>query len=472
MLFNSITFFMFFVAVCALHFCSKTAKAQKIILLCASYLFYAAWNPPFVLLLLISTLIDWNVAQKIEHSKGQIQRRILLLASLVPNLGMLAFFKYGDFVLRNVNVLLEYAGAEPMVYSWDIVLPVGISFYTFQTLSYTLDVYFGRNKTAKNLLDYSLYVAFFPQLVAGPIVRASDFLNQCAKVKKVDLQRLHEGVLLITVGLFEKMVVADTFLAPVADKVFGAVNSTGSVGVWIGTAAFTFQIFCDFAGYSTCAIGVARILGFYLPKNFQFPYAATSLSDFWNRWHISLSTWLRDYLYIPLGGNRKGWTLTTRNLLVTMLLGGLWHGASWNFVIWGGLHGLLLVVQRLFEYAVPVNRENSIVRVLSRVVTLLFVMVTWVFFRSNSVADAKHILEKMFFFKKPALKASVTVEEIAAVLGLSLIIVALHWYMAERDLLALFKRVPLWVHGCLLTLGWYAILTIKSASRTFIYFQF
>ncbi|MCD4722509.1 MAG: hypothetical protein K8S13_22030 [Desulfobacula sp.] len=336
MVFNSLTFLVFFGIVLIVHNLRISWTAKKLSLIYFSYLFYAAWNPPFVVLLWISTLVDWKAGKKIYFARNIFQKRLYLVLSLIVNLGLLGFFKYGNFLLDNfisiMNVFnISFHPAKP-----DIILPVGISFYTFQSISYTIDIYKGRMKPWKSSIDFAMYVTFFPQLVAGPIVRATDFLPQCSLPKASSGKQLSWGFFLLVTGLFEKVFMADTLLAPVADAVYSGIGQTGFADAWIGTLAFSGQIFFDFAGYSTCAIGAALCLGFILPDNFRFPYGAVGFSDFWQRWHISLSSWLRDYLYIPLGGNRKGNTRTQINLMLTMLIGGLWHGASWRFVAWGG----------------------------------------------------------------------------------------------------------------------------------------
>jgi alginate O-acetyltransferase complex protein AlgI len=332
MVFNSLTFVVFFAVVLALHAMPFAWRTKKFNLLIASYLFYAAWNPPFVVLLWLSTVIDWWMAALIHRSERVARRRALLAVSLLVNLGLLGYFKYGEFLLQNWQALLGSFGVAWTPPAWDIVLPVGISFYTFQTLSYTLDVYLRRAPPTRSLLDFSLFVTFFPQLVAGPIVRTGDLVPQFAQPRRATSTQFGYGLMLITLGLFEKVVLADGFLAPAVEGVYGMPTAPGALDAWIATLAFSGQIFCDFAGYSLIAIGTALCLGFHLPDNFRFPYAAIGFSDFWRRWHISLSTWLRDYLYIPLGGNRHGPTRTVGALMGTMLLGGLWHGASWTFV--------------------------------------------------------------------------------------------------------------------------------------------
>ena len=272
-----------------------------------------------------------------------------MLLSVVFNLGMLGYFKYGGFLLENFQALAATVGIDYTPPAWNIVLPVGISFYTFVTMSYTLDVYLRRARPGNSFLDFALFVTFFPHLVAGPIMRPTDLLPQFERESRPTRQQLRWGLMLMTLGLFNKIVIADGLLAPVVDKVYGAKDPLATLDAWLGTLAFSGQIFCDFAGYTTTAIGASLVLGISLIDNFRYPYASIGFSDFWRRWHISLSTWLRDYLYVPLGGNRKGPGRTYVNLMLTMLLGGLWHGAAWTFVVWGGLHGLFLVSRAAAE---------------------------------------------------------------------------------------------------------------------------
>ncbi len=346
MLFNSLTFIAFFAIVLALHYAPLPWRLKKFNLLIASYIFYGAWSPPFVLLLWLSTVLDWFVAKWLDQAEAPRRRRWLLFASMAGNLGMLGYFKYGGFLLENFTHAMGALGMAYRAPEWDIILPVGISFYTFQTMSYSLDVYFRRAKPARSFLDFALFVTFFPQLVAGPIVRPVDLIPQFASPRVASARQFGWGWMLIVLGLFQKIVLADGFLAPVVDKVYGAKEMLPALDAWLGTLAFSGQIFFDFAGYTTTAIGTALALGFSIPDNFRAPYAAIGFSDFWCRWHISLSSWLRDYLYIPLGGNRQGPGRTYVNLMLTMLLGGLWHGAAWTFVVWGGLHGFYLCAER------------------------------------------------------------------------------------------------------------------------------
>ena len=396
MVFNSLTFMVFFLCVLALHSLPFTWTTKKINLLVASYLFYAAWNPPFIILLWVSTVVDWWAAKKLVQAEAPTTRRAWMLLSVVANLGMLAYFKYGTFLLENFSAAMASVGVAYQPPGFDIVLPVGISFYTFATMSYTLDVYLRRAKPASNFLDYALFVTFFPHLVAGPIMRPTELVPQFVEPRRASPDMLRFGLALMTLGLFQKVVLADSFLASAVESVYDGKDLSGALDSWMATLAFSGQIFCDFAGYSTTAIGAALCLGFAMPDNFRFPYAAVGFSDFWRRWHITLSSWLRDYLYIPLGGNRHGAARTYLALMVTMLLGGLWHGASWTFVVWGGLHGLYLAVERLLRSRFSSYRPGPVALVLLGLLTYALVNITWVFFRAHSFEKAWQVLAGMF----------------------------------------------------------------------------
>src|SRR5882672_11696759 len=306
MVFNSYTFIVFFVIILILHNLPLPWKGKKINLLLASYIFYAAWNPPFILLLWLSTVVDFFVGRALYTQENKYKKRMLLVISLIGNLGMLCFFKYGGFLLENFVTMVNALGIDFHPAKPNIILPAGISFYTFTTLCYTIDMYRRESKPVKSLLDFSLFVTFFPHLVAGPIVRPPQLVPQFESPRKASKQQLQEGLFLLSLGLFMKVVLADSMLSASADTVFNSQGKLAPLDAWMGVLAFSGQIFFDFAGYSTCAIGAALCLGFVLPLNFRFPYAAIGFSDFWRRWHVTLSAWLRDYLYIPLGGNRKG----------------------------------------------------------------------------------------------------------------------------------------------------------------------
>ncbi len=473
MVFNSLTFVVFLAVVLALHNAPFGWRTKKFNLLLASYVFYAAWNPPFVILLWISTVADWYAAKWIYREERPRQRRLLLLISLAANLGLLGFFKYGDFLLDNFIAATAMFGYAYQPAAWDIILPVGISFYTFQTMSYTLDVYLRRAAPARSFRDFALFVTFFPQLVAGPIVRPDQLIPQFAEPRRATSPQMLWGVGLVTVGMFNKVVVADGMLAPVADAAFGATAMLHPLDAWLGTLAFSGQIFCDFAGYSTIAIGVALMLGFSLPDNFRFPYAAIGFSDFWRRWHISLSTWLRDYLYVPLGGNRKGMARTYVNLMLTMLLGGLWHGAAWTFVVWGGLHGLYLAAERWLRgrFGASSFWQTLPARVFLALLTYFLVNITWVFFRAQDFGTARRMIVTMLTFATDGQRLLTSMQ----ITGTSLTIgamLAIHWYMRNRTLHEVATRLPAWLVGVLCgLLAWLVVIT-QGGGNAFIYFQF
>jgi len=439
--------------------------------------FYAAWSPPFVALLWLSTIADWHLASSIHKSDRPSVRKLSLFLSLSVNLGLLAFFRYGNFILENFTALVNLSGLNYHPTEMNIILPVGISFYTFQTLSYTLDVYKGKAKPWHSFLDYALYVTFFPQLVAGPIVRAVDFLPQCEKPKIACNKQLGWGMALFVVGMFNKMVIADLFLSPVVEKVFDSELRCGMLQAWIGTLAFSGQIFCDFAGYSTCAIGVAMCLGFALPDNFKFPYAAVGFSDFWQRWHISLSSWLRDYLYFSLGGNRKGKYRTYINLATTMLIGGLWHGASWLFIIWGGLHGFYLIAERLLK-KIPFIHDRSwdgkISKICLATVTYFFICLAWVFFRAKTLPRAYSILVSLFDFRHLTIHGvGLGMANCYFVLFITFAMLVIHWCLRDTNLENVFARAPIWIKAVTISFMMFCIMTsFTGEDRAFIYFQF
>ncbi len=389
MLFTSPVFLIFFVVVFGLVAIPSPWKWRKFVLMAASFLFYSAWNPPFTLLLVLSTVMDWGLGLAMGKVEKPGPRKALLIISLVVNLGVLAVFKYANFMSENFIAIAHAIGWDVQLMPWTIILPVGISFYTFQTLSYTIDVYRKELKPTRSLLDFALFVSFFPQLVAGPIVRASEFLPQLDTPKRATSAQLSWAFVLFTLGLFKKVFLADSIFAPVVEAVFNPWAHLSPHEAWVGTYAFAGQIFCDFSGYSDMAIALAMAFGFALPDNFRGPYGSVGFSDFWQRWHITLSRWLRDYLYIPLGGNRKGKTRTYINLALTMLLGGLWHGASWNFVLWGALHGLYLVAERFVKWVVPPRPLSRFSIFLLALLTFHLVCIAWVPFRA---ADFNHTL--------------------------------------------------------------------------------
>ncbi|MCD6303477.1 MAG: MBOAT family protein [Planctomycetes bacterium] len=360
MLFNTWTFAVFFVIVYGLYRLLPY-KRQNLLLLAASYVFYGWWDYRFLSLIWISTVLDYICGRAIHSAGGGRKRKAFLAASIAGNLGILGFFKYFNFFAGSFAKLLGSLGLQANLPTLHIILPVGISFYTFQTMSYTIDIYRGQLKPTRDFLQFAVFVAFFPQLVAGPIERARNLLPQFARPRQCSAEKFRDGLWLVFWGLFKKVVVADN-MARIVNAAFANPSAYGGADLFIAVNAFAFQIYGDFSGYSSIARGVAKMLGFELMVNFRFPYFATSPSDFWRRWHISLSSWLRDYLYIPLGGNRRGKRRTYANLMTTMLLGGLWHGAAWHFVLWGFYHGLILCIYRLFGGASTHGRRIAAAR--------------------------------------------------------------------------------------------------------------
>jgi alginate O-acetyltransferase complex protein AlgI len=468
LVFNSLTFILFFTVVVAIYRLPIGWTARKLHLLLASYLFYAAWNPPFVILLWISTAVDWWAARRL----AQNHRKLFVGISLLVNLGMLGFFKYADFALEALHILLAGLGIDYRPPELGMILPVGISFYTFQTISYTIDVYRGRIPPARSLLDFALYVSFFPQLVAGPIVRATRFLPQLASEARFSVQQLGFGAALLVAGLFEKVVLADGIFAPIADQVFASPARAGFLDAWCGTLAFACQILLDFSGYSTCAIGAALCLGFNIPANFRMPYAAIGFSDFWRRWHISLSSWLRDYLYISLGGNRRGALRTQINLMIVMLLGGLWHGASWQFVLWGGIHGLLLIGERQMLPWIRARtwHRNLAVRFAAALATFAAVCVAWVPFRATSLADTRDLLGAMLLGSGENIELGQRAVVLA--MGVAGLLLIAQWVFRERDAEKVWAQMPIALRALVLSALLLAIVFAPGENRAFIYFQF
>jgi alginate O-acetyltransferase complex protein AlgI len=472
MVFNSLTFVVFFVIVLGCHRLLPSWTSRKALLLVASYFFYSAWNPPFSLLLLLSTVVDWYVAKGLHRLEDPKKRRLLMIISLGANLGLLGYFKYGEFLLANFAALMRMAGVHYVPAAPSIILPLGISFYTFETLSYTIDVYRRELKPCRSFLDFALFVSFFPHLVAGPIVRAADLLPQFEVEKPIRKHALGWGLFLMTLGIFQKNVLADSMFAEAADAVFGSPGPTSALDTWLGAIAFAGQIFCDFAGYTTCAIGVAMCFGFSLVDNFRSPYAAVGFRDFWRRWHISLSSWLRDYLYIPLGGNRKGRVRTGVALALTMLLGGLWHGAAFHFIVWGALHGLFLVVERSLsgKFGKSAWAGTLPVRAALGVVTFLLGCIAWVFFRATDLPRAMmHVAAMLGAIPVEPILRTTTILKVAVTMAA---LIATHVALRERRLEDVVKRAP----AALLGIAWAVMLALivlaQGGGGAFIYFQF
>ena len=471
MLFNSLSFVVFLVIVLLLYYSKIFSWTnKKRMLLLASYVFYGLWNPPLVILLWISTIVDWSAGKKLMIVEGKRQRKLWLLLSLFVNLGFLAFFKYGDFLLENFTAIMNAIGIDYQARPMDIILPMGISFYTFQTMSYTIDIYKRKIKPANTFLDFALYVTFFPQLVAGPIVRAKELISQFYEPKRATVNQFLWGLFLLTIGLFQKVVLADTMLATTSDAVFDSGKIMHVLDSWTGTLAFSGQIFFDFAGYSTCAIGIALMLGIVLPDNFRYPYAALGFSDLWRRWHISLSSWLKDYLYIPLGGNRHGITRMYVALMLTMLLGGLWHGAAWTFVVWGGLHGTYLILERLQRQFLPfkITARNGIFLAL---LTYTCVNITWVFFRATSFEGAWGMIKSMLFLN-PSGEKILGNFDIIKVLTVITITFLCHWFMRDSSMKEKATKMSPYVLGIVWAIMFFLICISQGSGEQFIYFQF
>ena len=473
MLFNSLTFVVFFAVVLSAYWMMESWRGRKNLLLIASYIFYGAWNPPFAALLFTTTAMDFYLGRRIAQEKQPRTRKVWLVISVAVNLSMLGFFKYGNFLLENFQWVLARGGIAYKPPHLDVFLPIGISFYTFHSLSYTLDIYRGVMKPTRSLRDFALAVSFFPQLVAGPIVRAGDFLPQLEAPPKPQTGRLLWGLLLMTLGLFEKVVLADTMLAGSADTVFGYGGPLIALDSWVGVMAFAGQIFFDFAGYSICAIGAALALGFHLKDNFRFPYAAVGFSDFWRRWHISLSTFLRDYLYIPLGGNRSGARRAMINLIIVMFIGGLWHGAAWTFVVWGLLHGSYLAIERLLKALVrPAPWMESLgTKLLIGAVTYAAVCFAWVFFRAADFTSAARLMRGMFGAHAHG-DAILTTREMLQVAIVTLCMLAAHWTLRDISIETAVARLPRWVVTTVWAFMAGAIILTQGNSNAFIYFQF
>jgi alginate O-acetyltransferase complex protein AlgI len=464
MLFNTTRFFVFLAAVLALFY-ALPQRFRKYLLLAASYFFYASWNPKFIALLLTLTAIDYTAGLWLERTAEPVRRRAILIASLAANLGFLGFFKYYNFAAGNIALAL----GKPAHSFWlDIVLPLGISFHTFQSISYVVDVYRGQQQVVRNPIDYALFICFFPQLVAGPIVRARDFFRDLYHWRAPAADEVSRGLFLIALGLTKKMAFADQFAA-VANAYFGNLASNpGRLTAWCGVFAFGLQIYFDFSGYTDMAIGMAKLLGFHFPVNFRRPYLARSITDFWHRWHISLSTWLRDYLYIPLGGNRHGRWMTYRNLMLTMLLGGMWHGASWNFLIWGGYHGGLLSMERVIRRGREERQGWTLLYPLQAIFTFALVLVGWVFFRAADLRQSLQVIGQMF--------AGGPGKMLLQPWHFGLVLVALVVAMVEEqwDAVERLMTAPAWAYaaGLAVMLFCLEVFGVIDASIPFIYFQF
>jgi alginate O-acetyltransferase complex protein AlgI len=469
MIFNTPMFFWFFMIFFVFYgfvFLKQTPRVYLIIV--GSLVFYGAWNYAFIPLLVFSGIADYFIAQKIDQQTEKRDKKRWLMVSLSINLGILGLFKYADFVLVSVADFLTLFGYQASLPTLSWVLPVGISFYTFQSLSYTIDVYRGDMKPRKGLVEFVAALSFFPQLVAGPILRARHILPQMHAIALPKWLEVKHGFLLITVGLIKKTG-ADLLAIP-AEKVFAAQEALTTIETWTGVLAFAGQIYGDFSGYTDMAIGIALLLGFKIPLNFRVPYFALSPVDFWRRWHISLSSWLKDYLYISLGGNRHG--NRTRNVFLTMLLGGLWHGAAWTFLAWGAFHGLIITVTHWFSSLSIFGRFNNnhsrIIKLFKWVITFYLILIGWVLFRAQSLASAWTIFCDMHTLSEMPIETGMWVIFCVVSIWVLLTHVMDFYVLRGADKL---ERKP-WVFWTLIVLGQMLCLLIGEPSNEFIYFQF
>lgn len=501
MLFNSLSFLIFFPIVTLIYYIMPK-KMRWIWLLITSYYFYMSWNPKYAILMGISTFITYlsgiglNAINKKENLLRKLYYKKLVVAvSFITNIGILVFFKYFDFILNNLNTVLANWGLHALNKPFDVILPVGISFYTFQALSYTMDVYRGSMEAENNLFKYALFVSFFPQLVAGPIERSTHLLRQVNTVplkKLFDCRRIMQGLVMMIWGLFLKMVIADR-IAVLVNTVFNSYYLYHTFALAIGAISFAIQIYCDFASYSTIAIGAAKVLGFDLMENFNTPYLSASIREFWHRWHISLSTWFKDYLYIPLGGNRCSKWRKYLNTMITFLVSGLWHGANWTFIIWGGVHGLYQVIgQELKPIKAKINRrmhtktESFSYKLGQIIITFVLVDLAWIFFRADTLNEAVNYIYRMFttldlwsFFNGTIYKLGLDLTEIHILLAALLVLFAVDMlkYLKKENLDAFLDKQCLWFQWVVLVVGISVILIYGEYGpafnpQQFIYFQF
>jgi alginate O-acetyltransferase complex protein AlgI len=501
MLFVEFRFLIFFLVVFSVYWALRGNTSRKVWLLACSYFFYGAWDWRFLLILIASTTLDYTVGMLLVYLRAPGARRACVALSLCINLGLICFFKYFNFFVESASGFLFWIGLPASLTTLKIIIPVGVSFFTFQSMSYTIDIYRGRLKAVRNFLDLAFFVSFFPQLVAGPIVRAISFLPQLVERRKFANVDVRAALTLFLLGFVKKACIADT-VAPEVDRYFADPGRFTAISGWLAVLSYAVQIYCDFSGYTDMAIACARLLGYELTVNFSFPYFSHSVTEFWRRWHISLSTWLRDYLYISLGGNRGSIFFTYRNLMLTMLLGGLWHGSRWTFAIWGTLHGLALVVHR--EWLRWIERRQSAAAVtlpssagpvrrplpvwapgffsagetfLATALTFYWTCITWIFFRSADLTKPMTFAD--FHTAKTVLKAFVLFKSKGHhVLGAYIIwllfgLAIVHWLNYRRTFSGWWRRGPDVVfaagYGCVVAL---VLLFIPTRYSPFIYFQF
>jgi D-alanyl-lipoteichoic acid acyltransferase DltB (MBOAT superfamily) len=467
-------FAVFFAVVFPAYWLLRKRTPQNILLLIASYVFYAWWDPRFLLLLAGTTVVDFFAVQQIEKADEERRRKAWMIFSVAINLAVLGFFKYYGFFVDSASSMLNKLGLDAPDPALKFLLPVGISFYVFHEISYAVDVYRRRTNAEHDIVVYAVYIAFFPQLVAGPITRAAHMLPQFRRSRRFpDSEQLYSAGVLILSGLFKKVVLADG-VAPIVNDIFGRPEGRGAIPLAIGMIGFSIQIYGDFAGYTDIARGVARLLGIDIPRNFEQPYLSRNITQFWRTWHISLSSFLHDYLYVPLGGNRHGKWITYRNLMITMLLGGLWHGASWTFVVWGGLHGLALATHRAIGGTEPRGRPSvpGADDVLPIVGTFLMVSFLWIFFRADSLSGAWTYI-KGFGDGLIGPRPGAWESQLAIVAMMGAVMLVIDLVDRARDRLRPLTHSPALLQGALA--GAAVVALIVWSGRTpvpFIYFQF
>lgn len=472
MTFDSLTFVVFLAVIFAGYWTVRSWTARKIFLLVASYLFYAAWNPFFVLLIIATTGFDWLASHWMIRVRRVSHRRAILASSIAINLGSLGFFKYAQFFSDTAIDLLHVFGISFEPVSLGILLPVGISFYTFESLSYVIDVYRKRIAVSNSLLDYGLYVTMFAHLVAGPILRYGDFSPQCAEPRSWRSAEVGKGLALFVYGLALKVFLADLVFAPVVDRVFATGVHAGFAESWLGAAAFSLQAYADFAGYSLCAIGVALMFGFRFPMNFESPFGSVGMAELWTRWHMSLASWIRDYVFVPLGGYRRGRLRGEVNLLVAFLLVGLWHGAAWTFVIWGGLQGAFIFAEHLVKRYVWDfgNVDGRLGRAGLALLTFGMFSIAAVFFRAHSLAQGTSILAAMF---TPGARSTlVPFNEAIVAIALGASIVGSHILFGHLRRWDWLDRWPVVPRAASIALALAAVVFSPGFNPAFIYFQF
>lgn len=469
MLFNSIAFLLFFPIVCVIYFSipPQMIRARNLLLLIASYYFYMNWQPAYALLLLTSTFVTYIAALGIGCFENRRKKKICLVSSLVLNLAILFLFKYYNFLSSNISMGLEACGLKIDIPEFGLILPVGISFYTFQALGYSIDVYRGETKVERDFGTYALFVSFFPQLVAGPIERSNNLLPQFKQLHRFDYEAVMSGVKLMAWGYFMKLALADR-CGIYVDAIFNNVDKHNGGSYLVASLLFPFQIYGDFAGYSLIAIGVARVMGFRLMENFRRPYFATSVGEFWHRWHISLSTWFKDYVYIPLGGNRVGKLRNYFNLLVTFVISGVWHGANWTFFFWGTLHGVLLCIEKAL--GIGKQKFTGIIKFFHWAITFVLVCLAWILFRANNLSDAMMVIKGIF--TNPGVPKPEYANFIA--IGMAMTILLIKEFADEYQWPVRVADSKSWIvrHVYLVMMIAYIILFGVLGGDQFIYFQF